>query len=248
MHLITLNIWGGFIRDSLLDFIKSHQEIDIFCLQEVYHNAPHQMSDDGKAVSLDIFERIQELLPNHVGYFKPVLWDAYGIAVFIKKNITVIDTGHISVFENETYRGRGPTHNRILQWLLCKKDGKTFTIMNVHGLWNGLGKTDSDDRLEQSRRIKQFMDTVKTPKILCGDFNLRPETTSISILKEGMNDLIGKHGITSARTQLYDKPEKYADYIFTSPKINVIDFKVWRDVVSDHNPLYLNFSINQKIS
>lgn len=87
------------------------------------------------------------------------------------------------------------------------------------------------------------MDTVETPKILCGDFNLRPDTTSISTLKEGMNDLIRRHGITSTRTQLYDKPEKYADYIFTSPEINVIDFNVWDDVVSDHNPLSLKFSI-----
>ena len=88
MHLITLNIWGGFVREPLLNFIKFHQKIDIFCLQEVYHNALHQMSDDGRAVSLDIFERIQELLPNHIGYFRPVLWNSYGIAIFIKNNIS----------------------------------------------------------------------------------------------------------------------------------------------------------------
>ena len=236
MHLLTLNIWGGFVRDPLLDFVKRHHEVDIFCFQEVYHNAAHQMSDDGKAVSLDIFDRIHELLPNHVGYFEPVLWGSYGIAVFIRQNITVIETRHVSIYENETYRGRGPTHNRILQWLACEADGKTVTIMNVHGLWNGLGKTDSDVRLEQSRRIKQFMDAVNTPKILCGDFNLRPDTQSISIIKEGMYDLIQQRGITSTRTQLYGGCEKYADYMFTSPEINVIDFNVWDDVVSDHNP------------
>ncbi|MGL6035657.1 MAG: hypothetical protein ACRC0B_00600 [Legionella sp.] len=39
MKLITLNIWGGYIRNPLLEFIHEHKDIDIFCLQEVYNNA-----------------------------------------------------------------------------------------------------------------------------------------------------------------------------------------------------------------
>jgi endonuclease/exonuclease/phosphatase family metal-dependent hydrolase len=132
----------------------------------------------------------------------------------------------------------------MLQWLKCEINNKTFALMNVHGLWNGLGKTDSDDRLIQSEKIRHLVDTISTPKILCGDFNLRPDTQSFSILKHGMKDLIGQYGITSTRTQLYEKEEKYADYILTSPEIDVIDFKVWDDVVSDHNPLSLEFTLD----
>ena len=39
MKLITLNIWGGHVRNPLMEFVSSHSDIDIFCLQEVYHNA-----------------------------------------------------------------------------------------------------------------------------------------------------------------------------------------------------------------
>jgi endonuclease/exonuclease/phosphatase family metal-dependent hydrolase len=61
------------------------------------------------------------------------------------------------------------------------------------------------------------METITSPKILCGDFNLRPETKSMARVKAGMRDLIDEFNITSTRTALYDKPERYADYIFTSP-------------------------------
>jgi len=48
MKLITLNIWGGHMFNPLLEFIQAHQDIDIFCLQEVYHQAPHKVSDEDR--------------------------------------------------------------------------------------------------------------------------------------------------------------------------------------------------------
>ena len=38
MKLITLNIWGGHVLEPLLNFMVSHHDVDIFCLQEVYQN------------------------------------------------------------------------------------------------------------------------------------------------------------------------------------------------------------------
>ena len=245
MQLISLNIWGGHVRDPLLKFVEFHQDVDIFCFQEVYSNASMKMSTDDNVVSFDIFERFQELLPNHRGFFCPVLWDVYGIAAFVKKGIDVMEKGHINIYENSNYPGRGPTHPRALQWLKCKVSEKIFTIMNVHGLWNGQGKTDSEDRIIQSNRIRDFMNTVDTPKILCGDFNLKPDTESTAIVAKGMNNLIQEYGITSTRTSLYDKDEKYADYVFTSPEVSTSNFEVWDDLVSDHAPLSLTFSINK---
>jgi endonuclease/exonuclease/phosphatase family metal-dependent hydrolase len=59
--------------------------------------------------------------------------------------------------------------------------------------------------------------------------------------KLGCIDLIKKYGITSTRTSLYLKPIKFADYVFVSKGIDVIDFKVLPDEVSDHAPLLLDF-------
>lgn len=242
MKLITLNIWGGHVRDPLLNFISAHRATDIFCFQEVYHNAPEKISTEERPVSLNIFSELQTLLPEHNGYFRPVVDNVFGIATFIKKEIDVLSEGEITIHENPTYIGRGPTHSRNMQFIECKINHKNFSVLNVHGLWNGKGKTDSPERIHQSKRIKRFMKSLRTPIILCGDFNLKPDTESLNILEEGMINLVKIHAVTSTRTNYYPKAEKFADYILISEGITTNRFEVMPDEVSDHAPLFLEFN------
>jgi endonuclease/exonuclease/phosphatase family metal-dependent hydrolase len=242
MKLITLNIRGGHVREPLLDFIKAQQEIDIFCFQEVYHHAESKISIEDRKVSLNIFSELQELLPDHNGFFRPAVKKCYGIGTFVKNNIPVLEEGEISIYHNEDYPGLGPSHSRNLQWLNCSMNNRVYSILNVHGLWNGMGKNDSPERIMQSQRIKNFMQTIKSPKILCGDFNLRPDIESMKILEEEMNNLIKVFNITSTRTNLYTKQERFADYILTSPEIIINKFAVLKDEVSDHAPLLIDFT------
>lgn len=243
MKLITLNIWGGQIKEPLIKFIEAHQEVDFFCLQEVYHNAPHKASTDDNPVSLNIFAEIASALPGHHFFFRPVVNNTFGLAMFVKKEVAVVSEGEVVIHENPDYPGAGPTHSRNLQWLKCNFDGKEYYILNIHCLWNGAGKGDSPQRILQSQRVKSFINTLQVPKILCGDFNLRPDTNSIQILEENMDNLVKRFGIESTRTSFYPKTERFADYILTSPEISVKDFKVLPDEVSDHAALWLDFSI-----
>lgn len=162
--------------------------------------------------------------------------------MFVRKGIDVLEEGDILIYDNPDYVGSGGDHSRNLQWMKCRIDGKIYSILNVHGLWTGTGKSDTPERITQSERIRNVMDAIETPKILCGDFNLRPDTQSIKILGKGMKNLINEHNITSTRTSLYKKEEKHADYIFVSPEIVVNRFEVLEDEVSDHSPLLLDFS------
>lgn len=241
MKLITLNIWGGYIKEPLLKFIATHQDIDIFCFQEVSHNAPNKISTDDKENSLNIFSELQDLLPEHNAFFRPVVSNIFGIGMLIKKEVNVLGEGEITIHDNPSYTGRGPEHPRNLQWMECSINNQIYSIFNVHGLWNGKGKTDTPERIMQSKRIKDFIDTVNTPKILCGDFNLKPDTESMKILEHNMSNLVILHNITSTRSSLYLKEERFADYIFTSNEINVKKFEVLKDVVSDHLALLLEF-------
>lgn len=242
MKLITLNIWGGHVRDPLLQFIKDSQHIDIFCFQEVYHNAPKKISSEDRVVSLQIFSELQALLPNHHSFFRPVVHNVFGIGMFIKQDIKVLGEGEITIHDNPQYPGTGPTHQRNLQWAKCSFDNEVRFIINVHGLWNGKGKTDTPERIAQSERIRAFLDVIQAPKILCGDLNLRPDTTSVKILEKDMKNLIHAYNVKSTRTSFYPKEEKFADYIFTSPEIKVNHFEVLKDEVSDHSPLFLDFA------
>jgi endonuclease/exonuclease/phosphatase family metal-dependent hydrolase len=239
MKLVTLNIWGAQVREPFLEFIARHRDIDIFCLQEVYDKAEGILSSHYPNVSHSIFTELQALLPTHQGFFRPVVDGVYGIAIFIKKEFQVSGEGELLIHKNTKYPEQSGHHSRNLQWITFEYNQQTFTVINVHGLWNGMGKTDTPDRLVQSKNIKAFVDSVASPKILCGDFNLRPDTESTQILEVGMKNLITEYAVTSTRTSIYRKAEKFADYIFVSPDIEVRDFKVLPDEVSDHAALFL---------
>lgn len=242
MKLITLNLWGGHLRNPLLNFIDKYQNVDIFCLQEVYCNAHQAVTEEDRELSLNIFSDLQQLLPNHFPIFKPAVENIYGIAMLLKSNIDILGEGDINIHQKQHYPGIGLNHPRDLQWVECEINKKTYFILNVHGLWNGQGKKDTPERINQSQRIRHFMDTINTPKILCGDFNLRPDTESMNMIEQGMNNLIKINNISSTRTRYYKKEEKFADYILTSPDIVVNEFAVLSDEVSDHAPLYLDFN------
>ncbi|MSR71391.1 MAG: endonuclease/exonuclease/phosphatase family protein [Candidatus Taylorbacteria bacterium] len=249
MKLITLNTWGGKVTKPLTKFITEHIDIDIFCFQEVFHDAKKKTRGDFIGAHLELYTHLQSLLPNHSSFFSSTVDDYYGNASFVKKDFDVHSSGDIRIFENPAYSGKGGNHMRKMLWLEISggKLGKNMiAILNVHGLWNGKGKSDTPDRIEQSKRIKEFMDSMKIPKILCGDLNLLPHTESLKMLEKNMQNMIKEYKVTSTRTSLYTRAEtngEFADYIFLSPNFKVHDFKVLPDEVSDHSPLYLEFNL-----
>ena len=241
MKIISLNTWAGALLNPLLSFFKTYQDVDIFCLQEIYSDAK------GKALprtditfEFELFERIREILKEtHTGYFRPCYSDYYGQAIFIRNTIEVEEEGDVIIYENHKPEKRGQ-HTRNLQYMKIKADKESLFIANIHGLWNGQGKTDTEDRIRQSKKIRDFVDNRNEKnKILVGDFNLSPDTQSLTMIKNDMKDLIQEYRVTSTRTSYYNKENKYADYIFVSPNIDVTDFKVLPDEVSDHAAVYV---------
>ena len=243
LQLMTLNIWGGKLLEPLLRFIDSHRAIDIFCLQEVYSQThQHLALDPNNPLCLDLFERIAELLPNHRAFFRPIVEGVYGLSTFIQKDYPVLAEESHWIYENKHYSGHGPSHSRIMQWIKISLDWQDLSIINVHGLWDSKGKMDTPQRILQSHTIKNFAESLNTPTILCGDFNLSPGTKSVEILANKMRNLIKVYHVTSTRSDIYKKPERFADYIFMSEDLQVLDFKVFEDSVSDHLPLYVKFA------
>jgi endonuclease/exonuclease/phosphatase family metal-dependent hydrolase len=166
--------------------------------------------------------------------------------MFIKKDLLVIDEGESVIYANDNYIGIGPTHSRILQYARIEHNGQIFVVVNIHGLWNGLGKADSPERINQSLNIKRFLDSINDHKILCGDFNLRPDTESLKILEQGMANHIKIHNIQSTRTSFYPGVERFADYVFTSKNIAVKNFQILPDEVSDHLALLVDFLVTER--
>lgn len=246
MKLIALNVWGGKRRDDLGKFFARHSDTDIFCLQEVYSNAQGKDKYFWKQnVDLNHLDTLKKQLSEYQCFYHPHLGDWWGLAMFIKKGINVVDSGEIYVHKEKGYNYDlevlGHTAKNLQYTTLQTENGER-TIINLHGLYTGKGKDDTHERVVQSQNIVAFLKTLETPYVLAGDFNLNPTTESLNLLEaHGMRNLIKEFGYTSTRTPLYEKEGKFADYVLVSGGIETLDFSVLPDVVSDHSPLYLEF-------
>ncbi len=261
MKVITLNTWGGRAGgEKLLSFFEWHKDdTDIFCLQEIW-SAPYEhldgslaggMAIDHEKIMVYAKQEISAAMTDYEVYFHPHHLDSYGLMMLVKKGIKVLSDGDVFVHK---YRGYVPVgdvgrHARNIQYVTIKNQDQPITIINFHGLWNGKGKSDSPDRIIQSDNIVQFSQTLNNPFILCGDFNLSPNSQSLKkFTYAGLRNLIQDYGVTSTRTNYYTKAEKYADYVFVSEGISVINFQVLEDQVSDHSPLLLEFDIEHPLT
>lgn len=254
MKIISLNTWGGRAgKKRLLDFFKKHRaDTDVFCLQEMW-SAPYDDMEGvlagGRALRRDEImtrgvQEIGEILPDFACYFRPHFGDRYGLAMFVKKSMPVDAEGELFVHKHRGYVPEGDVgnHARNIQFVEMQYEGAPLTVINFHGLWNGQGKGDSADRLEQSKKIAAFVGARTGNVVLCGDFNLTPHTRSLAILEEiGLRNLIKEYGIVSTRTSFYEKPEKFADYVLVSPNLRIRKFEVLPDEVSDHAALLMEF-------
>lgn len=253
MRIITLNTWGGRAgKDRIFSFFKKYEaSTDIFCLQEIwsspYEHLEGQLAGGLKIDYSDIMTRgmqdISDLLSGYRAYFRPHHLDHYGLMMLVEKSLSIKEEGEIFVYKHKGYTPEGDVgnHARNIQYVTLETPDGPITIINFHGLWNGKGKTDTEDRLQQSKNILAFMRTLKGECVLCGDFNLLPDTQSIQLFElAGLKNLIKEHDIKSTRTSYYTKPEKHADYIFVTPRVNVNSFSVLPEEVSDHAALQVD--------
>jgi len=254
IKLITLNTWGGRSLYPLMHFLRNKAEdTDIFCLQEVFDtdqtalDAFHQK----EYVCGPLFKKMSDSLPDLKGAFACFKDNPHdmSLALFVREKLATKTILDFLIYQQTSSQEKGnwTLSSRKLQYVTLTNVSGNYTIVNFHGLWTGGSKTDTPERIEQSRTVKKFLDSIDGSKILCGDFNLLPDTESMHILERGMRNLVREAGIVSTRTSLYrhyNNPNvpNFADYILVSPEIHVQRFEVLPDLVSDHSPLLLEFS------
>ncbi len=252
IKIITLNTWGGMGgTDGLLSFFKSYQDTDIFCLQETWNGGAGEKAANAAGRSLervdtDLLSKIKAVLPDHVTYFKSQYVSYFGITIFVRNTFSVVDEGAVCVYREPGYVSTEDIadHARILQYVTLETASGLLTVCNIHGAWQPGGKTDTPERLDQSWRIIDFTKRFSHPLILAGDFNLTLNTRSVQLIEEaGWENLIRTHNITSTRTSFYDKPEKFADYVFVKNGVRVEEFCVLPEQISDHAPLLLSCTL-----
>lgn len=265
MRIISLNGWGGRLCDPLLNWVAA-AEPDVLCLQEVVHT-PKARQDwltyrDGDHVlpqRANFFRDVAQALPGHRAQFCPaaqgVLWDGgssvpsqWGLATFVRADLPVIAQTQGFVHKGYAPHGYGDhprSRSAHAVTLYDHARDRAITIAHMHGLRDPAGKHDTPERLAQAHRLlamAQGVGSPDAPLVVCGDFNVEPDSETFAILgRAGLRDLVTAGGFAGTRTAHYTKPGRFADYMLVNPAIAVRSFAVIFDPeVSDHCPLVLD--------
>ena len=145
----------------------------------------------------------------------------YGLVTYSKYKI--IRQNHIYLSSSREQRG-------LLHTVIDVR-GKRVNIINVH-----LG-TDKKEQKIQLKELQEFIDGLGNETyIIAGDFNSENITLnnkSIDIAKE----------LDKSNTLTYSLGIERIDYIFTSPNIKPIDYRVIIKKMSDHYPIIAKIRI-----
>ena len=82
--------------------------------------------------------------------------------------------------------------------------------------------------------------------IICGDFNLFPDTPSMKLFENNFISLVDEYAIRTTRpatNELHSSKRNVVDYIWVNKGIKVKDFEVLDSTISDHLPLILDFEL-----
>ncbi len=228
MELVFLNTWNGQLHDELREYVqKLRQSTDLFCFQEA-HTTNQSAYDDLLTEGYDKY---------YSEKYQPNLEQAN--VMYVRKGIEVIRSG--------TLLNEGSDIG-FANYVVLKQGDTETSVCNVHGIPHPGNKLDTAERIEQSTTIlNHFAQDERV--VIGGDFNLLPETESVKLFEShGYRNLIAEYAIQSTRNHISldaypDNPQYFADYVFTSPAVEVVDFSVPSDIVSDHQSLRVSIEV-----
>jgi endonuclease/exonuclease/phosphatase family metal-dependent hydrolase len=263
---MCLNGWGGKLHAPLVSYLRSSTP-DVLCLQEVVHS-PEVVKEwltyrDGDHVlpqRANLFRDVAAALPDHTAMFCPaaqgVLWDGeepvasqWGLATFVHRALPITEQAQGFVHKGFSADGYGEhprSRNAHAVRVYDFAKARFVCVAHMHGLRDLDGKTDTPERIEQAERLAELVQRIAAPDdpvVVCGDFNVEPESRTFEILgRMGLIDLVTTRGFNGTRTSHYPKPGKFADYMLVNGQVEVADFSVVAEPeVSDHCPLLLDF-------
>jgi endonuclease/exonuclease/phosphatase family metal-dependent hydrolase len=235
-------------KDDVAALFRFH-DADIFCVQEAL---PDQMDDLEAAFPAFIHEGVGRDDGKRQGEFS---------AVFYNQNIFKKLKGGtfwLSETPGECSFGWDAVCRRVCSWveLERKASGEILFVFNTHFDHKGV-----EARRNSAQLILKKIEEItggEGPVVLCGDFNLPPDSTPVKLIQESLRDAFRVseqppygsvatfHGFTYD-----DRPQQRIDYVFVSDGIRVLKYGALTDsrnrsFFSDHLPVLVSLQLMER--
>lgn len=240
---MSLNVWQGRLERVLLKHLEK-LDIDFACMQE----AIDYDSQSGGLVTS--YKKIGNSLGLSHQFFSPLMSMQLGNKTVHFGNVTYTNVP-LEISETVFTRGKYKTdfdfdvddyNVRAFQHTQIEKGGTKLHILNHHGHHIDAHKLGDEETYRQVKQISDYIKMLDGAVILCGDFNLAPESESIKLLDSHLRNLPVEYALQTTRSNLTYKKE-VCDYIFANDKVQVNSFTMDETIISDHNALILDFDV-----
>lgn len=266
MKLLCLNVCQFDKNNERLEKFLNENSYDIVCLQEVTRRIEigaiqEFVSYDSISKSTDYMESPffapiwalkrfykenfhgQELFDHNMqgyvefgNYIRSTLEISYGQNIFLQGNYVM-----------RTDWSEWPeVDSRAVQVVdLLIKGAPGLRILNYHGIWTK-DKMGNETTVNACKRISEIAAEVEYPSIICGDFNLFPDTESMRVFEDKYVNLMNKFDIRTTRPDsnaFKDNKRNVVDYVLCSKGLQVNDLTVIESDVSDHLPVVVDFEL-----
>lgn len=231
LRVASYNIKHGSGNDGRLDLARTAALIqnmrpDVIGLQEVDRGCKRSRSVDqpkffGAALDME----------SAFGSFMDYDGGQYGLAILSRYPIE----------SREVVRLPSGNEPRVALVVTIRlPNGTAVTAVNLHFDW----VKDDKFRFAQAERLNEYLEGLKTPYVLLGDFNDSKGSRTLDLLSEGRLEAAKPQSDRLTFSSI--KPEKEIDFIFASPPsqwrcgwCRVLDGKV----TSDHRPVLATMTL-----
>jgi endonuclease/exonuclease/phosphatase family metal-dependent hydrolase len=240
------------IRNQIFQFLRNEKP-DVVCFQEFY-------SQD-KPTRFETMDSLFQVMGTNIYHqrsaYKRIARQNFGIAMFSK--YPMIAKGDI-MFETQ-----GTKDFNYCIYADIVKNQDTFRIYDVHlqsvKLQNDFYSKHNDEslnnltdkstlrimfkklqlayikRADQARRVVDHIRTSPYSTIVCGDFNDTPMSYTYNQFDRILIDAFRNTSTGIGVTYVGKMPAGRIDYIFHSPDLESNDFKIQKEVYSDHRAI-----------
>lgn len=248
--IISLNLFeGGVFWDNIVAFLTK-ENADILCLQEVFNG------DTEQPLHLQTIKRLKKLLPDFYLYYAPELYEVrpdgqgdVGNAILSRwplreEKKVFLHGAYQKIIRPTDEKSFSHYPKNMVSAVVEIPNQSLLHVFNLHGVW-GLDGNDNSERLHMSETIVSEI-SGKHPVTLMGDFNLQPNTRTISRIEDHLSNVF-KNELTTTFNMRHKTNPGYAtavvDMFFVSPGVRVLSHECPEDDVSDHKPLVVTLEI-----